>query len=226
LLLRYFGDDLPKPCGNCDICLDAPERYDATAEAKLALMSVYETGQRFGMTYLIDILLGKESPRAMDNRHLDLPTFGAGGGDTKDDWQSRFSQLIHLGYLRVDTENYNILKLTPLTRSILRDGESLFLAKPRLKPVRQRRPGRDRWAVAASSAGPVDLELLERLKTWRRSTADEQGVAAFMIFSDATLTDLAARKPKSLEGLLEVSGIGQFKARKYGPGLLKQIGAD
>ena len=66
LLLRYFGDVMPQPCGNCDICLDVPEQYDATTEVKLALMAVYETGQRFGMTYLIDIVLGKESPRAWD----------------------------------------------------------------------------------------------------------------------------------------------------------------
>ena len=149
LLLRYFGDDMPQACGNCDICLDAPEQYDATAKAKLALMVVYETGQRFGMNYLIELLIGKESPRAMDNRHLDLPTFGAGRDETKDDWQSRFSQLIHLGYLRVDAENYNILKLTPQTRGILlRDDESLFLAEAEngLKPVSQRRSRRDRFS--------------------------------------------------------------------------------
>ena len=223
LLLHYFGDEMAKPCGNCDICLDVPEQYDATTAAKLAFMAAYETGQRFGMTYLIDILMGKESPRAMDNRHLDLPTFGAGRDETKDDWQSRFSQLIHLGYFRVDTENYNILKLTPLTRGILRDGESLFLAKPRSKPLRERRARRDRFARPGPSAGPSDPAVFERLKVWRRTVADEQGVAAFMIFGDATLMDLAARKPKTLEALLEVSGIGQFKAKKYGSAVLQAI---
>ena len=226
LLLHYFGDEMPQACGNCDICLDVPEQYDATAAATLALMAAYETGQRFGMTYLIDILMGKESPRALDNRHLDLPTFGAGRDESKDDWQSRFSQLIHLGYLRVDTDNYNILKLTPLTRGILRDDERLFLAKPRFKPLRERRSRRDRSAKPTSSVGPVDAVVFERLKLWRRAVADEQGVAAFMIFGDATLADLAARKPKTLEALLEVSGIGQFKARKYGTAVLQAINPD
>ncbi|MHB8637730.1 MAG: DNA helicase RecQ [Fimbriimonadaceae bacterium] len=226
LLLGYFGDDLANPCGNCDICLDVPEQYDATAPAKAALMAVYETGQRFGITYLIDILLGKESPRAIDNRHVDISSFGIGRNETKDEWQSRFSQLIHLGYLRVDTENYNILKLTPLTRAILRDGESLFLAKPRQRPVTQRRSRRDRARTSALSIGPVDSATFERLKAWRRAVADEQGVAAFMIFSDATLSDLATKRPKTPEALLEVSGIGQFKARKYGPAVLAAINGE
>ncbi len=215
LLLQYFGDDLPTACGNCDICLDEPERYDATAPAKLAIMAIYETGQRFGMVYITDILLGKESQRTTSLGHQALPTFGGGASLSKDEWQSILSQLIHLGYLRVDVENYNILKLTPLTRPLLRDGETLMLSKPRMKPIRQRRERRERLTTGA------DPSLLRRLKAWRRETSEEQGVPAFVIFGDVTLIDLAIKKPSTAAELLFVTGIGEHKANKYGEALLR-----
>lgn len=223
LLLRYFGEETDKPCGNCDICLDAPDTYDGTSAARLALMAVYETGQRFGMTYLIDVLRGKETARIIDNRHADLPSFGAGRDDPQEEWQSRFGQLINMGYLRVDAENYNILKLTPATRGVLRDAETVTLARPRIRPVKAGRGRKDKWAKSVTRAGPVDEAVLSRLKAWRKRVADEQGVAAFMVFSDATLVELASRRPTTVEGLLDVTGIGQFKARKYGSGILEAI---
>ena len=220
LLLRYFGDDLSGPCGNCDICLDSPERYDATAQVGLALMAIYETGQRFGMLYIIDFLLGKESPRVTSMGHQDLPTFGKASSLSKDELQSILSQLIHLGYLRVDVENYNILKLTPLTRPLLRDGQTLMLSKPRLKPVRQRRQRKERLAEGA------DRNVLARLRAWRRAESEEQGVPAFVIFGDSTLVQLSIKKPRTNQELLQVSGIGEHKAAKYGAAILGVLGAN
>jgi ATP-dependent DNA helicase RecQ len=217
LLLSYFGDKLTQPCGNCDICLDAPDQYDATVEAKLALMAVYETGQRFGAGYILEILAGKETPRILSARHADLPTFGAGKDLPKEHWDSVIRQLIYLGYLRVDTENYNILKLTPLTRSLLREEGTLMLSKPRLKPVKERRRRKDK------AIGNADPETFERLRNWRREVASREGIAPFMVFGDLTLVQLATKPPSSRAELLDVSGIGEHKANKYGDDLLELL---
>jgi ATP-dependent DNA helicase RecQ len=217
LLIGYFGDHMDKPCGNCDICLEAPEQYDATEQAKLALMAIYETGQRFGAGYIVDMLMGKETPRIVASKHNELSTFSAGAMFPKEVWESILRQLIGLEYLRVDSENYSILKLTPLTRSLLREDGRLTLAKPRLKPVKQRR--RDRVKGLAHG----DAVLFEKLRIWRRETADAEGVAAFVVFSDATLTGLASQKPTNMDELRQVSGIGEHKARKYGTQVLEVL---
>ncbi|HZH99301.1 MAG TPA: RecQ family ATP-dependent DNA helicase, partial [Fimbriimonadaceae bacterium] len=217
LLLAYFGEGLHQPCGNCDICLDAPDQYDATVEAKLALMAIYETGQRFGTAYILDMLLGKESPRIAAAGHAALPTFGGGKSLPKEHWDSVIRQLVHLGYIRMDADNYNILKLTPLTRSLLREDGTLTLSKPRLKPVRERRRRKDK---AIGSADPV---LFERLRTWRREVAANEGIAPFMVFGDVTLVQLATKPPTSVDELLGITGIGEHKAKKYGEGILQVL---
>ncbi len=119
--------------------------------------------------------------------------------------------------MRVDTENYNVLKLTPLTKPLLRDGQTLVLAKPRVKPVKTRRARKENAEIGA------DKGLLDRLKTWRRETADEQGVPAFMVFSDVTLIQMATKKPRNRKELLEVSGVGEHKAARYGEAVLKVL---
>ncbi|HTQ11780.1 MAG TPA: DNA helicase RecQ [Fimbriimonadaceae bacterium] len=218
LLLGYFGETFDHPCGNCDICLDDPDKYDATDQAKLALMAVYETGQRYGMTYVLEILLGKESPRSRSAGHEKLPTFGGGAELPREHWESLLRQLVHLGYLRIDSENYSALKLTPLTRPILREGQTLMLAKPRLKPIKEPRKRKEK------AAGVRDRAMFEKLRGWRARQAAAEGVPPFVIFGDTTLTELSILKPKSREELLLVSGIGEHKANKYGAELLRVIG--
>lgn len=213
-LLGYFGESYPRPCGNCDVCLDKPDQYDATEEAKLAVMAVYETGQRYGAGRIIDHLMGKaplplrQTANGQQQTADDLP---------KEHWESVVRQLVNLGYLRVDAENYNILKLTPLTRPLLRDGERLFLSKPRLKPVRERRQRKEKLG------GYADRPVFERLRAWRREVAAQEGVAPFVIFGDVTLVQLSIRKPQTREELLQISGIGDHKAAKYGELLLQLL---
>ncbi len=217
LLLAYFGERLDRPCGNCDICLDKPEQYDATEFARLALMAIYQTGQRYGAMHIMDVLMGKATPRSVASGHDQLSTFGGGKELPKEQWESIVSQLVHLGYLRVDTENYNVLKLTPLTKPLLREGAQLHLAKPRLKPVREGRKRKEK------AIGTADRDLFERLRIWRRDIANREGIAPFMVFGDATLIQLATKLPKTRDDLLQVSGVGEHKANKYGAALLEVI---
>lgn len=219
LLLGYFGETLAKGCGNCDTCLDDPDLYDATEDAKLALMAIYRTGQKYGLGYIAEIVMGKHSPRAEAAGHDQLEEFGQGAGKPKESWDSLLLQLINLGYVRVDEENYNILKLLPSSRSILRDGATLTLHKPRLKPVRQRR-GRKERAI-----GAADRKVFEKLRAWRREVAATEGIAPFMVFGDTTLLQLATAMPKTTAQLKQISGIGDHKANKYGKQLLDLLSA-
>ncbi|HEX9078866.1 MAG TPA: DNA helicase RecQ, partial [Desulfuromonadaceae bacterium] len=131
VLLGYFGEGLERDCGNCDVCLDPPERYDATEEARKALSCVFRVGQRFGMGHVIEVLRGSRNQRVLSLGHDRLSTYGIGDGLSHDAWGSLIRQLVHLGYLEQDMGNYAVLRLTPKARPLLRGEESLILARPR-----------------------------------------------------------------------------------------------
>ena len=162
MLLEYFGDtSLQEDCGNCDICLNPPDQFDATEDVKNALMAVYQLRQRFGMMHVIDVLRGSGSERIRQQGHDALEAYGSGSHFSVDEWGSFFRQLIQRGYLVQDVANFNVLKLTPATRGVLREGESVVLARPRMK-VEKKKGRRSR----GESAEPVDydLGLFERLR--------------------------------------------------------------
>jgi len=224
-LLGYFGEPYPAPCGNCDICLEPPETYDATEHAQMALSCVYRVGQSFGIGYVIDVLRGSENEKILSRGHDRLSTYGIGADVSRDHWQSLIRQLIHRGYLTQDIARFSVLKLTTKAQPLLRGEESLVLAKPRTRvPTKKQRKAADRSARAAGLAGlEVDEELFERLRTLRKGLADAQRVPAYVVFSDATLAEMAARKPHTLAELLEVSGVGQTKLERYGGAFLEVI---
>src|SRR5262249_22896923 len=130
VLLNYFGEDLGRNCGNCDVCQRPRETYDATQDAYLALMCVYEIKQKFGVLHAIDVLRGAATQRIRQFRHDQLPTYGKGAGQPQDYWMSVFRQLVHLGFLRPDIADFSALKLTPLTKPIVRRESTLTLTKP------------------------------------------------------------------------------------------------
>ncbi|WP_423064300.1 DNA helicase RecQ [Candidiatus Paracoxiella cheracis] len=133
VLLNYFNESLEKACGNCDICLNPPETYDATIHAQKALSCVYRVDQRFGANYIIDVLRGKDNVRMKHLGHDHLSTYGIGKDTSHEEWHSIFRQLIHLGYLEQDIANYSVLKLTAQAKLILSGQETLMLAKARIK---------------------------------------------------------------------------------------------
>jgi ATP-dependent DNA helicase RecQ len=226
-LLGYFGEELTQSCDNCDVCLDPPETYDATEHARMALSCVYRLGQSFGIGYVIDVLRGSENEKIISRGHDQLSTFGIGADLSRDAWQSLIRQLIHRGYLTQDIARYSVLKLTAAARSLLRGDESLILAKPRLRvPSAKERKAAERAAKAAGLAGlPVDEALFRHLRTIRKRLADEQQVPAYVVFSDATLAEMAARKPGTYVDLLEVGGVGQAKLERYGDTFIDAIAA-
>ncbi len=218
VLLGYFGEQLEADCGNCDICLDPPELYDATEDARKALSCVYRVGQRFGAGHVIDVLRGAQNQRIRQLGHDRLSTYGIGRDQGQDAWGSLLRQLIHLGYLEQDVGNYSILKLTAAARPLLRGEEVLRLARPRIRVAGGKKPAR-KGAVDFQA----DPELFEALRVLRKGLAERDGVPPFVVFSDATLAEMASSRPADESALLEVNGVGRRKLERYGAAFLEII---
>ena len=220
-LLGYFGERLPQPCGNCDLCLDPPERFDATEDARKALSCVYRVGQRFGAGQVIDVLRGSKNERIRQLGHDRLSTYGIGADRSAEAWGSIIRQLIHRGYLEQDLANYSVLKLTPAARPLLKGEESLILARPRVKVAAPKKEPKRKAGVVALAEG--DEELFQELRALRKRLADEQQVPPYVIFSDATLVEMAALRPADPQGLLRINGVGEQKLGRYGAAFLDVI---
>ncbi len=216
-LLGYFGDALPAPCGNCDNCLDPPQSWDATTAAQKALSCVHRTGQRFGVNYLVDVLLGKDDERIRRFGHDAISTFGIGQDLGANDWRAVFRQLVARGYLVADHDNYGGLRMTPACRPLLRGEESLHLARQTAQPRRSKKSR----AQPAASGDP----LFEALKSRRREIAQAQGVPPYVVFHDSTLAAMAAQRPQSLAEFADLPGVGERKLETYGAAFLEVIRA-
>ena len=221
LLLQYFGDPHGGECGNCDNCLAPPETFDATVAAKKALSCVFRLDQRFGVSHLVDVLLGKSTEKVLRFGHDNATTFGIGEELTERQWKSLFRQLVAAGYCDVDSERYNALVLNAKSADIL-TGETPFRAR-KTAPRPSKRKKRTAQAVPAELDSPADEALFEALRDWRRELADENGVPPFVIFHDKTLRALAVAKPTTDEALLGITGIGQAKHKRFGQAVINLI---
>ncbi|HTP64215.1 MAG TPA: RecQ family ATP-dependent DNA helicase, partial [Geobacteraceae bacterium] len=217
VLLGYFGERLMDDCGNCDSCLDPPERFDATEEARKALSCVFRVGQRFGAGHVIDVLRGSNSERIRQLGHDRLSTFGIGRDLSVEVWGSILRQLIHLGFLEQDMAKYSVLRLTEAARPLLRGEERLFLARPRVRAVAPKK------SAPKGRVRERDEELFQALRAVRKRLADEAGVPPFVVFGDATLSEMATSRPVSAEELLRINGVGAHKLGRYGPVFIAAI---
>jgi ATP-dependent DNA helicase RecQ len=244
-LLGYLGEQMDTDCGNCDVCLDPPQLFDATEEARKALSCVFRLRGRFGVGHVVDVLRGSTNQRVLELRHDGLSTYGIGADRSAEHWRSLLRQLVHLGYLRQDMGEYPVLQLTAAAGPLLRGEASLMLAAPRVKVAaeeagaakgkgaRRRRgaagrlvdvPAAGLGGAADDGAGMADGEaLFEQLRALRRSIADREGVPAYVIFHDATLREMAAQRPFTTAELLLVGGVGERKLEKYGEEFLQAL---
>ena len=217
-LLSYFGDLREHDCDACDICNDPPVRFDATELAKKALSCVYRVGERFGVRHVIDVLRGAKGQRILDLRHNELSTYGIGADLSASEWENIFRQLIHLGYLVQDFTRYGVLGLSPAARPVLKGETQVTLGRPRdvvqIEKKSRRRSG--------AGEGP-HRALFEELRIVRKQIADATGVPPFVVFSDATLVEMARNKPFNEDELLAVTGVGEHKLAKYGGQFLAAI---
>jgi len=218
VLLGYFGEQLQADCGNCDICLNPPQRYDATEDAQKVLSCVFRVGQRFGMGHVIDVLRGADTERIRQLGHQRLSTYGIGAEQSAEAWGSLVRQLVHHGYLAQDVASYSVLQLTAAARPLLRGEMRLILTRPRVR-------GKVTKKTASRRSGlpDCDSELFESLRLLRKKLADAAGVPPFVVFGDATLAEMAARRPSCSGELLEINGVGRHKLERYGADFLMEI---
>ena len=218
-LLAYFGEDA-SPCGNCDNCLNPPQTWDATEAARKALSCVYRTGQRYGTSHLIDVLRGERTEKVIERGHAELSTFGIGGELDDKRWRAVFRQLIARELLAVDSERYNALALTEHARPLLR-GEAGFHL--RVEREKSRARGKRRSSAAITLPDGLPTTLFDRLRRWRAEVAKAGNKPAYTIFHDATLREIALVRPRSLDELAGMSGVGDRKLQTYGPAILELI---
>ena len=221
-LLSYF-DEVTTPCGNCDICLNPPKLVDATAEAQMLFSAALRTGQAFGGAHLIDVLKGAKTKKIMERGHDQLPTYGVGAKHAKDYWQSFIRQAVAGGYLSIDIEGYGSLKLTPLAQAVLR-GEAEFYIRE-VDPATTGKE-RSRPARAAEATLPDELAgILSGLKKLRQELAKARNVPAYVVFSDATLREMCLSRPRNLEQMADINGVGPKKLEEYGLMFLERLSA-
>ncbi|GAB2469738.1 DNA helicase RecQ [Streptosporangium sandarakinum] len=226
-LLAYFGQR-GDACGNCDTCLTPPEAWDGTIAAQKLLSAVFrlqrERRQKFGAGQIIDILLGRSTPKVLQHGHDSLTVFGIGTELSEGEWRAVVRQLLAQGLLTVEGD-YGTLVLTEASGEVLGRRRQVPL---RRDPARAARAAKPAKAARARSAVPAELPeealpMFERLRAWRAATAKEQGVPAYVVFHDATLREIATRSPSSLPELGEVSGVGENKLAKYGERILEVL---
>ena len=221
VLLGYFGERDHPPCGNCDNCRTPPESWDGTIAAQKALSAVYRTGQRFGAQHLIDILVGHATDRVRGLGHDKLKTFGVGAELDARAWRSVYRQLVAQGLLTPDFAHGG-LSLAPEATGVLRGGSEIRF---RRDAQAERRTRRGKASAATAALDPASRRLWEALRGWRLDEARRQELPPYVIFHDATLLEVARRRPASLAALAEIPGIGRSKLDRYGQALIEAVKA-
>ncbi|MBD8660915.1 DNA helicase RecQ [Frigoribacterium sp. CFBP 8754] len=232
-LLGYFGQ-ASTPCHNCDTCLNPPQSLDGTVPAQKLLSTIVrlkrERDQQFGAGQIIDILLGKTTPRITQNRHEQLSTFGIGTELSEIEWRGVVRQLLAQGVLAVSPDGYGTLLITDAAAEVLSGSRPVRLRKePERAPRSRSARGADgssrgsRTGAGAADLDAADVPLFETLRQWRAGVAKAQGVPAYVVFGDVTLRGVAAARPSSMTELAGISGVGQKKLDTYGQQVLDVV---
>ena len=219
ILLKYF-DDSCEPCNNCDTCLTTPETFDGTVAALKAISCVYRSEQRFGVSYLIDILLGEKTERIVNFGHNNISTFAIGCEYTKKEWQSIYRQLIAQNFLIVDVVGHGSIKITPSGFNFLKEKTPLNLRKPNKKVVAKKSVLKK---IIQNITNEDDQNLFSVLKKKRTELAKEQNVPPYIIFHDKTLIEFTLQKPNDIQTMSSITGVGQKKIELYGEDFLAII---
>ncbi|EOC1568396.1 ATP-dependent DNA helicase RecQ [Cronobacter dublinensis] len=209
VLLNYFGEGRQAPCGNCDICLDPPRRYDGLVDAQKALSAIARVEQRFGMGYVVEVLRGANNQRIRELGHDKLKVYGIGRDQSQEHWVSVIRQLIHLGVVMQNIAQHSALQLTEAARPFLRGEAPLMLAVPRVAALKPR-------VAQKSYGGNYDRKLFAKLRKLRKAIADEENIPPYVVFNDATLIEMAEQMPLSPGEMLGINGVGTRKLERFG----------
>jgi ATP-dependent DNA helicase RecQ len=215
-LLAYFDEASPEHCSNCDTCLNPVETWDGTEAAQKALSVIYRTDQRFGVSHLVDVLLGKASDKIKQFNHDQLPLYGIGQELSAQAWQSVFRQLVAAGHAVADPERFGGLALTEKCRPLLKGEDVIQFRKDPVQKTGKK-------LSKAPLPEDIDVVVWEALRAHRRELAEEQGVPPYVIFHDSTLQAMAEQMPTSLDEFGDLPGVGERKLEKYGDGFLRVL---
>lgn len=217
-LLRYFGENYSGECNTCDYCLSDFERKDVTLEAQMALSAVARLKENYGKNMVIDLLKGAKNQK-MKPWMQELPTYGVGKEYARHFWMETLNYLVFEGYLKQSDDNYPVLQLTETSKSIL-SGEQNVVMEVVFGDEREFEVSKTKKAISDFA---VNQDLFEELRTIRTQLAEEENVPPYVIFSDASLSEMAGYFPQSLMDLRKISGVGDFKLEKYGSSFLAPI---
>ena len=229
ILLSYFGENTTCDCGNCDVCKNPPERFDGTIIVQKALSAIARSEQQIGTGILVDILRGNMSSEVTERGYHRLKTFGAGREVPARDWHDYLLQMLQLGYFEIAYNENNHLKITQSGTDVLFGrARALFVTIRREEAVQATR-GRKRKATVPTKELPLGLpntesgELFEALRTLRKRLADQEALPAYIVLSDKVLHLLSASRPTTIEEFGNISGIGEYKKKKYGKEFVELI---
>lgn len=237
ILLNYFGETSSKDCGHCDVCNNPPRTFDGTVLTQKALSAVVRAGEKIAVGTCIEILRGMQTPAITRNHYNELKTFGVGKDVSVRDWQTYLLQMLQMGFFEVAYNMHNQMKVTPLGWKVLKGEHQVSLAimeNEERAPRQQRvnRPSRgssipvvhaERVIFEDEMAGVEDKKFFEYLRKIRKNLADEQGYPPYIVLSDKSLHELTKMKPTTLQAFGLISGIGEFKIKKYGDTFIKAI---
>ncbi len=237
ILLNYFGETSSKDCGHCDVCNNPPRTFDGTVLTQKALSAVVRAGEKIAVGTCIEILRGMQTPAVARNHYNELKTFGVGKDVSVRDWQAYMLQMLQMGFFEVAYNMHNQMKVTPLGWKVLKGEHQVSLAimeNEERAPRQQRvnRPSRgssipvvhaERVIFEDEMSGVEDKKLFEYLRKIRKNLADEQGYPPYIVLSDKSLHELTKMKPTTLQAFGLISGIGEFKIKKYGDTFIKAI---
>ncbi|MCC5955977.1 MAG: DNA helicase RecQ [Natronohydrobacter sp.] len=215
VLLSYFGE-ASKPCGNCDLCANPVKLFDATTPVRMALSAALRTGESFGAGHLIDILTGNATPKVTQRGHDALPTFAVGKDLSRAKWHAVFRQMMGRDLIRPDPERHGGLRMTDAARPILRGEAEIHLREDTIARAKD-------GPVVKALVSDEDAPLLSALKAKRRALAEEARVPAYVIFTDRTLIEMAETRPRDMDAMARISGVGASKLDRYGALFLEVI---
>ena len=222
ILLSYFGETTTEDCGNCDVCKNPPQRFDGTVIVQKALSAIARTEQQISTGVLIDILRGNYSAEVTGKGYQELKTFGAGRDIPPRDWQDYLLQMLQLGYFEIAYNENNHLKITPAGSDVLFGRATARLVVIRREEANETKRGRKRKLPVLSKELPLGLpnteneDLFEALRELRKRLADEEALPAYIVLSDKVLHLLSTSRPTTIEEFGNISGIGEYKKKKYG----------
>lgn len=229
ILLSYFGESTTRDCGNCDVCKNPPERFDGTIIVQKALSAIARTGQQAGTGVLVDILRGNMSREVTEKGYQELKTFGAGREVPARDWHDYLLQMLQLGYFEIAYNENNHLKITSTGMDVLFGRAKAELVTIRREESTQPTRGRKRKAAAPIQELPLGLpetedeDLFDALRSLRKRLADQEALPAYIVLSDKVLHLLSTSRPTTIEEFGNISGIGEYKKKKYGKEFVEVI---